>query len=158
MANYWRSGVGREVIEITARWLVEQAAFRGVTVHDYIEGRCSLADLGITSENAAATLKPRIDAAHEHYNEHGGSKQKFDTWEGWFSHRLRNRIFYFFHKHDNDGKIVRCVAEWPLPMPERPCHFNTVATDANGKPVVPYSEMEAVFAAAFAEVLEEEAA
>ena len=158
MANYWRSGEGREVIEITARWVVEQAAFRGLTVHDYIEGRCSLVDLGVASENALATLKPRIIAAHDHYNEHGGSKQKFGTWEAWFSARLRNRIFYFFHRHDDAGKIVRCVAEWPLPLPERPRHFNAVATDANGKSVVPYSEMEAVFAAAFAEVLEEEAA
>lgn len=158
MGNYWRSGEGREVIETAARWVVEQAAFRGLTVHDYIGGLCSLVDMGVTSENAVATLKPRIGTAHDHYNEHGGSKQKFGTWEKWFSNRLRNRIFYFFHKHDSAGKIVRCVAEWPLPLPESPRHFNTVPTDANGKPVVPYSEMEVVFAAAFAEVLEEEAA
>lgn len=158
MGNYWRSGEGRVVIEISARWVVEQAAFRGLTIHDYLEGRCSLVEIGVTSENAVATLKPRIGTAHSHYNEHGGSKQKFETWDAWFSNRLRNRIFYFFHKHDSCGKIVRCVAEWPLSLPERPRHFNTVATDANGKPVVPYSEMEAVFAAAFAEGLEVEAA
>ena len=125
MANYWRSGEGREVFEKAARWVVEQAAFRGLTVHDYIEGRCSLTDMGITSENAVATFKSRISTAHEHYNEHGGSREKFGTWEGWFSNRLRNRIYYFFHKHDSSGKIVRCVAEWPLPLPELPRKFDT---------------------------------
>lgn len=54
MGNYWRSGVGRDVIETAARWVVEQAAFRGLTVHDYIGGLCSLADMGVTSENAVA--------------------------------------------------------------------------------------------------------
>ena len=130
MVNYWRSGEGRTVIETTARWLVEQAAFRGLTVHDYIERRCSLTDMGITSENAAATLKPRIGTAHQHYNEHGGSTEKFATWEAWFSARLRNRIYYFFHKHDSSGKIVRCVAEWPLPLPELPRKFDATDEDA----------------------------
>ena len=125
MANYWRSGEGRKVIEITARWVVQEAAFRGLTVHDYIEGRCSLMDLGITSENAVATLKDQISTAHEHYNEHGGSKEKFGAWEAWFSNRLRNRIYYFFHKHDSSGKIVRCVAEWPVPLPELPRKFDS---------------------------------
>lgn len=124
MANYWRNGEGRKVIEITARWVVQEAAFRGLTVHDYIEGRCSFADMGITSENATTTLKHQISTAHEHYNENGGSQEKFGTWEGWFSNRLRNRIYYFFHKHDSAGKIVRCVAEWPLPLPELPRRFN----------------------------------
>lgn len=34
MANYWRSGEGLKVIDTTARWLVEQTAFRELTVHD----------------------------------------------------------------------------------------------------------------------------
>lgn len=114
MTSYWRGGEGgegREVIETAARWLLEQAAFRGLTVYDYIEGRCNLKEMGITSANAAATLRPQISIAHVHYNEHGGSLQKFETWEAWFSNRLRNRIFYFFHKHGSAGKIVLGFAE-----------------------------------------------
>lgn len=136
MANYWRSGEGRKVIEQVARWVVEQAAFRGLTVHDYIEGRCTLTDMGVTSENATATLKSRIGTAHVHYNEHGGSKEKFWSWEAWFSARLRNRIYYFFHKHDSVGRIVRCVAEWPLPLPERPRDFSAPGAKAADDDVI----------------------
>ena len=119
MPSYWRVGEGRIILEVTARWVVDQAFQRGWTIYDYTEWRCSLAEMGITSENAAATLKVRMPQAHLHYNENAGSKEKMPTWEAWFSHRLRNRIFYFFHKHDSAGRIVRCVAEWPLPLPER---------------------------------------
>lgn len=58
--------------------------------------------------------------AHRHYNEHGGSKEKFQTWETWFSKRLRNRVFYFFHRHGPERGVVRCLAEWPLAEPLRP--------------------------------------
>lgn len=125
MPSYWRSGEGRVILETAARWVVDQATKRGRTIHDYIEGRCSLADLGITTENAAATLKVRLAEAHTHYNENAGSREKMPSWEAWFSQRLRNRIFYFFHKHVSAGKIVRCVGEWPLPLPERPGNLGT---------------------------------
>ena len=51
------------------------------------------------------------------------------AWEAWFSQRLRNRIFYFFHRHDKAGRIVRCVGEWPLPLPERPVSPGARAED-----------------------------
>ena len=125
MPSYWRSGEGRVILEVAARWVVDQAAKCGRTIHDFIEGRCSLADLGITAKNAVATLKVRIPDAHLHYNENAGSREEMPSCEAWFSQRLRNRIFYFFHKHDSAGKIVRCVGEWPLPLPERPGKFDT---------------------------------
>ncbi|AJE45089.1 hypothetical protein [Celeribacter indicus] len=96
------------------------AALRGLTVWDYIDGYSTLAQLGVTAENAAKTLKPQMPTAHEHYNEHGGSSRVYHSWEEWFSHRLRNRIFYFFHKHGPDRGTYRCVAEWPLEEPQRP--------------------------------------
>jgi hypothetical protein len=118
MPSYWRSGEGRIILETAARWVVDQAAQRGRTINDYIEGRCSLSDLGITTENAKVTLKIRLADAHTHYNENAGSREKMPSWEAWFSQRLRNRIFYFFHRHDKEGRIVRCVGEWPLPLPK----------------------------------------
>ncbi len=120
MALYWRSGEGRTTIDNTARWVLAVAALRGLTIWDYIDGRCTLADLGVTAEEAARTLKPLMPNAHEHYNEHGGSREKFQTWEAWFSKRLRNRIFYFFHRHGPERGVVRCLAEWPLAEPVRP--------------------------------------
>lgn len=57
--------------------------------------------------------------AHRHYNEHGGGKERYQTWEAWFSKRLRNRIFYFFHRHAPEGGVRRCLAEWPLAEPQR---------------------------------------
>ena len=63
MADCRRSGEGRKVIAITARWVVQEAAFRGFTARDCIEGRCSFTDMGITGGNAAATLKHQISAA-----------------------------------------------------------------------------------------------
>ncbi|SDW52205.1 hypothetical protein [Roseicitreum antarcticum] len=118
MATYWR-GLGRNYTETTARWVLQEAAMRGLTLHDYVCGMCQLTDLGVTSENAVLTLKPLIPDAHLHYNEHGGSKEKFATWEAWFSKRLRNRITYFFHKHRPEGGVRRCWGEWPLPVPDR---------------------------------------
>jgi len=41
MATYWRSGEGRKIIDTTAHWVLAVAALRGLTVWDYIEGRCS---------------------------------------------------------------------------------------------------------------------
>jgi hypothetical protein len=117
--SYWRKGEGLEVIEIVARWLIEQSALRGLTLHDYVDGLCSLADLGATTADASATLKSRIPNAHLHYNEFGGSAVKFTTWENWFSARVRNRIYYFFHRHTNEGRLAKTWAEWPLPIPER---------------------------------------
>lgn len=120
MGSYYREGEGRNVIEQVARWLVEQAAFRGWSLHDYVEGRCSLTDLGVTAGNVVATLKPRIADAQERYNRNTPRGKRFPTWEAWFQHRLRNRIYYFFHRHAEGGGLVRCWAEWPLPIPERP--------------------------------------
>lgn len=120
MPSYWRSGEGRVILETAARWVADQAAKRGRSVYDFIEGRCSLSDLGVTTDNAKATLRVRMPDAHLHYNENAGSREVMVTWEQWFSERLRNRIFYFFHKHDSAGKIVRCVGEWPLSLPDRP--------------------------------------
>jgi len=120
MANYWRSGDGRIVIETTARWILAEAALRGLTVWDYINGCNTLAEMGVTVENAAKTLKPQIPTAHEHYNEHGGSSRVYHSWEEWFSHRLRNRIFYFFHKHGPESGTYRCLGEWPISVPPRP--------------------------------------
>ena len=129
MPSYWRSGEGRVILEIAARWVVDESAKRGKTIFDFIEGRCGLVDLGVTTKNAATTLRVRMATAHIHYNENAGSREEMLSWEAWFSQRLRNRIFYFFHKHDSAGKIVRCVGEWPLPLPERPRKF-----DAKGDP------------------------
>jgi hypothetical protein len=120
MANYWRSGDGRIVIETTARWILAEAALRGLTMWDYIDGCSTLAELGVTAESAAKTLKPQMPTAHEHYNEHGGSSRVYHSWEEWFSHRLRNRIFYFFHKHGPERGTYRCLAEWPIAVPPRP--------------------------------------
>ncbi|MEM0991110.1 MAG: hypothetical protein AAGK00_19760 [Pseudomonadota bacterium] len=120
MANYWRSGDGRKYLETAARWVVEQAAMRGLSVHDYLEGRCTLADLGVTTENAMQTLMPRMPDAHHHYLEHRPRGKGFATWAEWFSHRLRNRIFYFFHRHRQGGGLTRCFAEWPIEVPQRP--------------------------------------
>ena len=120
MPTYFREGEGKATIETVARWLVEQAAFRGWSLHDYVEGRCSLTDLGVTAENVIATLKLRIPDAHMHYNRDTPRGKRFDTWEAWFQHRLRNRIYYFFHRHAEGGVLRRCWAEWPLPIPERP--------------------------------------
>ena len=120
MALDWRSGKGRKIIDITAHWVLAVAALRGFTVWDYIEKRCSLAELGVTADEAARTLKPLIPNAHILYNEHGGSSRVYDSWEEWFSHRLRNRIYSFFHKHHPEGGTYRCLAEWPLEVPQRP--------------------------------------
>ena len=120
MAIYWRSGEGCKIIDTTARWVLAEAALRGLNVWDYIDGRCSLAELGVTADGAARTLKPLMPDAHIHYNAHGGSRENYQTWEGWFSKRLRNRIFYFFHRHRQDGGLERCIAEWPLEQPRRP--------------------------------------
>ena len=136
MPSYWRSGEGRVILETAARWVVDQAAKRGTTIHHFIEGRCSLADLGITAKNAVATLKVRMPDAHLHYNENAGSREEMSSWEAWFSQRLRNRIFYFFHKHNSAGKIVRCVGEWPLPLPERPGNLDTPEARAGDDDVI----------------------
>lgn len=120
MPTYFRDGEGKVTIETAARWLVEQAAFRGWSLHDYVEGRCSFADLGVTADNVVATLKARIPDAHLHYNRDTTRGKRFDTWEAWFQHRLRNRIYYFFHRHTEGGGLRRCWAEWPLPIPKRP--------------------------------------
>ena len=120
MATYWRGGEGRKIIDTTAHWVLAVAALRGLTVWDYIEGRCTMAELGVTAEEAARTLKPFMPDAHLHYNENGGSSRVYDSWEAWFSHRLRNRIFYFFHKHHPAGGTYLCLAEWPLAEPVRP--------------------------------------
>lgn len=118
---YWRQhSAGRDTIETTARWVQKQAEQRGLSLHDYVEGRVSLRELGVTSEEAAATLKPLIPCGHDYYNGWGNCPKKFETWEAWFSQKLRNRIYYFFHKHGPDGKIVRAWAEWPFEVPERP--------------------------------------
>lgn len=120
MPNYFRTGDGKEVIQTVARWLVEQAAFRGWSLHNYVEGRCGLADLGVTLENVVATLKPRIPDAHLRYNRDRPMGKRFRNWEVWFEYCLRNRIYYFFHRHAEGGGLVRCWAELPLPVPERP--------------------------------------
>ena len=64
MPTYFKAGDGRETLETAARWLIEQAAFRGFSLHDRVEERCSLTDLGVTADNAVATLMPRIPDAH----------------------------------------------------------------------------------------------
>ena len=120
MPTYFKHGDGKTTIETVARWLIQEAAFRGWSLHDYVEGRCSLTDLGVSAENVIATLKPLIPDAHLHYNRDTPRGKRFDTWEAWFQHRLRNRIYYFFHRHAEGGGLRRCWAEWPLPIPERP--------------------------------------
>ncbi len=127
--SYWRRHcAGRDTIETTARWVQQQAAQQGLSLHDYVEGRVSLRDLGVTSEEAAATLKPLIPCAHDYYNGWGGCPKKFATWEAWFSEKLRNRIYYFFHKHGPDGKIALAWAEWPIEVPpNKPATFADAA-------------------------------
>jgi hypothetical protein len=120
MRTYFKHGDGKMTIETVARWLIQEAAFRGWSLHDYVEGRCSLTDLGVTAENVIATLKPLILDAHLHYNRDTPRGKRFDSWEAWFQHRLRNRIYYFFHRHTEGGGLRLCWAEWPLPIPERP--------------------------------------
>ena len=116
--SYWRKHcAGRDTIETAAKWVQAQAESRGLSLHDYVEGRVSLSDLGVTSKEAAKSLKPLIPCAHEYYNGWGECERKFETWEAWFSEKLRNRIFYFFHKHGPDRKIVLAWAEWPLEIP-----------------------------------------
>lgn len=117
--KYWRHHEqGIDALTVTAHWVLAQAEARGFTLHDYVEGRCTLVQLGVRVDEASVSLKPLIPEAHEHYNAHGGSATKFEAWEDWFSTLLRNRIFYFFHKHKG-SRTYRCWAEWPLPIPPR---------------------------------------
>ena len=78
MPTYFRDGEGKATMDKVARWLVEQAAFRGWSLRDYVEGRCSLTDFGVAAENVIATLKPRIPDAHLHYNRDTPRGKRFD--------------------------------------------------------------------------------
>lgn len=120
MPSYFQHSEGRRVIETTARWVLQESALRGLTIWDHIDGHSALVDLGVTSDNAGETLKPLMPNAHLHYNEHGGSRHKFASWEAWFSYCLRNRISYFFRKHHPEGGTYRCIGEWPIAVPSRP--------------------------------------
>ena len=63
--------------------MVQQAELRGFTLHDYVEGRCSLVDLGITVANAEATLQPLMPFAHLAYEAWSGRNETFDSWKDW---------------------------------------------------------------------------
>jgi len=93
MVIHWRSGEGRVILENAARWVVDEAAKRGKTICDFIEGRCSLTELGVTTKNAPTSLRVRMATAHIHYNENAGSREEMQSWEAWFGQRLRNRIY-----------------------------------------------------------------
>ena len=120
MATYFRNHPkGIETIQITAMWVEEQAKRRGISLHAFVAGYCTLTALGVTSEEARASLQPLTPNAHMDYNLYAGCETKYVTWDAWFSRCLRNRISYFFHKHGSDG-LYRCWAEWPLDIPEEP--------------------------------------
>ena len=59
--SYWRKNEGRIFIDTTAHGVLAVAALRGLTGWDYIEARCFLAELGVTSEEATQTLKRITD-------------------------------------------------------------------------------------------------
>ncbi len=110
MTTYFKgTKTGIEAIELTALWVEDQAASRGISLHAYVEGHCTLTALGITSKEAAKSLKPMIPNAHIHYNAYAAGKKIYASWEQWFSQCLRNRIYYFFHKH-GEGCVYRCWA------------------------------------------------
>ena len=61
--TFWRGHpAGIFILEASARWVADEAAARGHSLHDYVDGHRSLTDLGVTVDNAVATLQPLIPA------------------------------------------------------------------------------------------------
>jgi hypothetical protein len=75
-----------------------------------------LSAIGINKRSAIAELRPLIPNTHQWYNKHGDSRTRghYATWEDYWV-VLFNRLFYFFHQHNEQGqgKLVPVVAEWP---------------------------------------------
>jgi hypothetical protein len=122
--TFWRGHpAGIWIIETAAGWVAQQAKLRGLSLHDYVEGRCLLVDLGITVADTEATLQPLMPCGHLAYEAWSGRDDKFDSWRDWYVRRLLDRIRYFFLKH-RGTRTYRYWGEWPLPIPrqERSLH------------------------------------
>src|SRR4051812_96649 len=98
--TFWRGhSAGIWIIQTAARWAQEQAEARGLSLHDYVDGRCTFVDMGVTVENAEASLQPLIPFGHLAYEAWSGRNEKFKSWKDWYDRRLSDRLRYFFLKH-----------------------------------------------------------
>ena len=96
------------MFSILAQWVAEQLSRSGLTLPQWQAKGFKLSTIGINKRSAVAELKPRIPLDHEWYNAHGDSRNRY--WKVLF-----NRMFYFFHRHNDAGQgpLVPAVAEWP---------------------------------------------
>jgi hypothetical protein len=107
---------GQIVFAILANWVAEKLAKSGMTLPEWQALSYRLSAIGISKRSAIAELKPLIPLAHEWYNDHGDSRSRgrYATWEDYWT-VLFNRLFYFFHRHNESGqgRLVPGIAEWP---------------------------------------------
>jgi hypothetical protein len=114
--NFRKTDKGPIVFAILAQWLADRLTRSGMTLPEWAAKGYKLGDIGIGKHSAIAELKPLMPLAHEWYNEHGDSRSRgrYATWEDYWQ-VLFNRLFYFFHRHNESGRgpLVPAVAEWP---------------------------------------------
>jgi hypothetical protein len=109
-----KSTRGQIVFSILAQWVAGRLARSGMTLPQWAAKGYKLNLIGINKRSALAELKPLIPLAHEWYNEHGDSRNRYAIWEDYWK-VLFNRMFYFFHRHNDAGQgpLAPAVAEWP---------------------------------------------
>ena len=106
---------GREVFIQTTRWVHRRMGNRGM--RQYLTGHKNMRDFGLSKDNAIKELKPLIPNAHDSYNEHGDSRQSYETWEAFYVRYLANRIHHWFKGTNprTGQKKARTLihGEWP---------------------------------------------
>jgi hypothetical protein len=100
---------GRRVHALTNRWVYLR--MRGTLgAIRYVTGEADLKDFGIKLTNAKLDLEPLFPLAHIEYNQAEVGKQRFETWDAWYSTYLTNRITYWFRRN---GHRTLMFGEWP---------------------------------------------
>jgi len=114
--TFRKTDKGQIVFAILAHWVADRLTRSGKTLPEWAATGYKLSAIGINKRSAIAELKPRLPDAHTWYNAHGDSRTRghYATFEDYWT-VLFNRLFYFFHRHNEDGrgKLVPVVAEWP---------------------------------------------
>jgi hypothetical protein len=130
--SFRRTERGKVVMRVCSEWVVERLNNSGLTFEKWLKQGCHLSNIGIIKASALYELQPRIPEAHRWYNEHGEGKV-YSTWESYWSNQLHNRMYYFFRRHNSEGKIEVALAEWPgrlenglLVPPETPIENNSL--------------------------------
>jgi hypothetical protein len=114
--TFRKTDKGQIVFAILAQWLADRLTRSGMTLPEWAAKSYALSAIGINKRSAVAELKHLIPLAHEWYNAHSDSRKNrhYGSWEAYWP-VLYNRLFYFFRRHNEQGrgKLVPAIAEWP---------------------------------------------